>query len=90
MNSVSKKPDGADLPLAIASVHASGFPAADGGRKGSAFPDITAVKDGRTLRINTVDTRVSGRMTGREARNAAKIRALRPNDHLITIPKRPK
>ncbi|WP_394974848.1 DUF6443 domain-containing protein [uncultured Croceitalea sp.] len=64
------------------------IPAADGGRKGSAYPDITAIKDGKTLRINTVDTYTSGRMTGREARNALKIRTLRPNDHLVTIPKR--
>ncbi len=56
--------------------------------KGSSYPDITAVKDGKTIRINTVDVRASGRMTSREARNAARIRKQRPKDHLLTIPKK--
>jgi len=38
--------------------------------------NITAKKleDGRIIRINTVDTRKSGKMTTREATNAARIR----------------
>jgi RHS repeat-associated protein len=59
-----------------------------GGRKGGSYPDITATKDGRTLRVNTVDTYKSGKMTKREASNAARIRSQTPGDHLITIPKK--
>ena len=61
---------------------------AGGGRKGSAYPDITAQKNGQTLRVNTIDTRANGvTPTTREADNAARIRNLRPNDKLILIPK---
>ncbi len=63
------------------------LPPIGGGRKGGSYPDITATKDGRTLRINTVDTKANGSMTTREATNAARIRAQKPNDHLVTIPK---
>ncbi|MDC6384616.1 DUF6443 domain-containing protein [Muricauda sp. SK9] len=59
----------------------------DGGSTGGSYPDITATKDGRTLRVNTVDTKVSGAMTKREAENAERIRAQRPYDHLLIIPK---
>ncbi|MBC2844626.1 DUF6443 domain-containing protein [Winogradskyella flava] len=58
-----------------------------GGRRGGSYPDITATRNGRTLRVNTVDTRANGTMTTREAANAARIRAQKPNDHLLTIPK---
>jgi hypothetical protein len=58
------------------------------GRKGSAYPDITATKNGRTLRINTVDTLTDAvTPTAREAANAAKIRQLKPNEHLLLVPK---
>ncbi len=61
---------------------------ATGGRKGSAFPDITAEKSGRTLRVNTVDTLKDGiTPNARERKNAARIRGLRPKDHLLLIPK---
>jgi len=64
------------------------IPGFGGIRKGSAYPDITAIKNGRTIRINTVDTLVDGyTLSRREALNAARIRRLRPFDHLITIPK---
>jgi RHS repeat-associated protein len=64
------------------------IPGPGGARKGCAYPDITAVKNGRTVRVNTVDTLVDQTtLTSREARNAAKIRHLSPNDHLVTIPK---
>lgn len=63
------------------------LPPIGGGRKGGSYPDITATKDGRTLRVNTVDIRKNGNMTTREATNAARIRAQKPNDHLLTIPK---
>src|SRR6202030_1895118 len=33
---------------------------AGGGRAGSAYPDITATMNGRTLRINTIDTLADG------------------------------
>jgi hypothetical protein len=39
-----------------------------GARAGSAYPDITALKNGRTLRINTIDTMSDGLTpTAREA-----------------------
>jgi hypothetical protein len=64
------------------------IPGPGGARRGSAFPDITATKNGRTVRVNTIDTCVNGiTPTAREARNAAKIRRAMPNDHLILIPK---
>lgn len=64
------------------------LPGPGGSRKGSSFPDITATKNGRTLRVNTVDTRVDGvTPTTREATNAARIRAQTPGDHLLLIPK---
>jgi hypothetical protein len=64
------------------------LPGPGGARKGSSFPDITAIKDGRTLRVNTIDTRVNGVMpTTREAANAARIRTQTPGDHLLLLPK---
>jgi hypothetical protein len=58
-----------------------------GGRKGGSFPDITAVRDNTTVRINTVDTYKSGAPTLRELNNASRIRAQTPGDHLLLIPK---
>ena len=56
-------------------------------RLGSAYPDITAVKNGRTLRINTIDTLSDGLTpTAREAANAAKIRRL-TGGHVLLVPK---
>ncbi len=65
------------------------IPGIGGGRKGASFPDLTATKNGRTLRINTVDTYADGvTLTKREARNEARIRKQqKPGDHLLTIPK---
>ncbi|BFM49936.1 hypothetical protein [Marinomonas sp. THO17] len=64
------------------------LPGPGGGRKGSSFPDITATKNGRTVRVNTVDTRADGiTPTIREATNAARIRSQTPGDHLLLIPK---
>ena len=58
------------------------------GRLGSSYPDITATKNGRTLRVNTVDTYVDGvTPTTREAINAARIRNQTPGDHLLLVPK---
>jgi RHS repeat-associated protein len=58
-----------------------------GARKGSSYPDITAVKGGKTLRVNTVDTRADGiTPTTREAANAARIRE-QTGEHLLLIPK---
>jgi RHS repeat-associated protein len=57
-------------------------------RTGSSFPDITATKNGRTLRVNTVDTYADGvTPTAREATNAARIRSQIPGDHLLLVPK---
>lgn len=64
------------------------LPGPGGARKGSAYPDITATKNGRTLRVNTVDTlRDCITPTLRERRNANKILGLSPGDHLLIIPK---
>jgi RHS repeat-associated protein len=64
------------------------LPGPGGGRKGSSFPDITATKNGKTLRVNTVDTRADGvTPSTREATNAARIRSQTPGDHLLLIPK---
>ena len=64
------------------------LPGPGGKRKGSSFPDITATKNGRTVRVNTIDTRVDGvTPTTREAANAARIRSQTPGDHLLLVPK---
>jgi hypothetical protein len=58
------------------------------GRRGSSLADITATKNGKTLRINTVDTYANGKTpTKREANNATRIRGQRPGEHLLLIPK---
>jgi RHS repeat-associated protein len=60
------------------------------GTKGGNYTDITAVKDGKVLHVNTVSTLADGvTPTANEARAAAQIRAkLGPNERLILIPKR--
>jgi RHS repeat-associated protein len=64
------------------------LPGPGGGRKGSNWVDITATKNGKTLRINTVDTRLDGKTpTTREANAALSIRKKTPGDHLVLIPK---
>jgi RHS repeat-associated protein len=55
--------------------------------KGMVFADITAEKNGRRLRIQTVDVDSLGRLTEREAENAAAIKRRKPEDFLILIPK---
>ena len=63
------------------------LPGLGGGRKGSSYPDITAEKNGKTLRVNTIDTYTDGvTPTKREAANAARIRA-QTCEHLVLIPK---
>jgi RHS repeat-associated protein len=64
------------------------IPGPGGSRKGSSYPDITATKEGKTLRVNTVDTNKSGTLTKREARNAKRIQNARPNDEFRTVPKK--
>jgi hypothetical protein len=56
------------------------------GTKGSNYVDITAEKDGMTLRINTVDTYANGTMTTREATAKAMIEG-KTGSELFTIPK---
>lgn len=58
-----------------------------GGRSCGSYPDITAVRDKTTVRINTVDMNRAGNPTSRELRNAARIRSQNPGNHLILIPK---
>lgn len=63
------------------------LPGPGGGRLGSNWVDITAVKNGRTLRINTIDTLADGLTpTAREAAAAAAIRA-KTGEHLLLVPK---
>lgn len=63
------------------------IPGPGGARRGSSYPDITATKEGKTLRVNTVDTRADGvTPTTREANNAARIRA-QTGEHVLLIPK---
>lgn len=60
---------------------------ANGGVKGSSYPDITAVKNGNTLRVNTVDTLADGvTPTARETANAERIRS-QTGGHVLLIPK---
>lgn len=64
------------------------LPGPGGARKGSSFPDITATKDGNTLRVNTVDMYADGvTPTTREAGNATRIRS-QTGEHLLLVPKR--
>ncbi|WP_121812161.1 DUF6443 domain-containing protein [Mucilaginibacter kameinonensis] len=64
-------------------------PTTPGARKGGAYVDITAEHpDYGILRINTVDTYKSGRITIRELRNAIRIRSQIPKgQHLLLIKK---
>lgn len=65
------------------------LPGPNGSRKGSNYPDITATKNGKTLRINTVDTKSNGQLTTREAKAAQSIRnkTSGKGNKLLTIPK---
>lgn len=62
------------------------LPGPNGGTKGSNYVDITATKDGQTIRINTVDTYKNGELTTREA-NAANLINSKTGGNIITIPK---
>jgi hypothetical protein len=65
------------------------LPGTGGGTKGSNYLDLTATRNGETLRINTIDT-ISDAITptAREARAAALIRSkIGPNEQLLLIPK---
>jgi filamentous hemagglutinin len=58
------------------------------GSKGGTFVDITSTAaNGRTVRIQTIDTLANGLPTPAEAAAAARIRAARPLDKLILVPK---
>jgi hypothetical protein len=61
---------------------------AGAGSKGGTYVDITAIApNGRTVRIQTIDTLANGLPTPSEAAAAARIRAARPLDKLILVPK---
>ena len=66
------------------------LPGPGGGRQGGTFVDVTAVRDGRTVRAQTIDTRADGLTpTTREANAAARIRAQQKSrDHTVLIPKK--
>jgi hypothetical protein len=58
------------------------------GSKGGTFVDITSTAaNGRTVRIQTIDTLANGLPTPAEAAAAARIRAAFPGDKLILVPK---
>jgi RHS repeat-associated protein len=67
------------------------LPGAGPGTKGGNFKDITAVRDGEVLHVNTVSTLADGvTPTAQEAAAAAEIRAkLGPGERLILVPKKP-
>jgi RHS repeat-associated protein len=61
----------------------------NGGTEGGTFVDLTAVRDGKTLRVQTVTTKPDGvTMIPSEAAAAARIRNKSPKDELILIPKK--
>lgn len=65
-----------------------GHPPPGGARKGSTYPDVTAVKGDKTTRVNTVSTLKDGRtLTKAEQKQVNKINTARPNDQLRTVPK---
>src|SRR5262249_26635435 len=66
------------------------IPGPGGARKGSNYVDVTATRDGKTVRVQTVDTQANGTTpTTREASNAARIRSQqKPGDHTVLIPKK--
>jgi hypothetical protein len=55
--------------------------------KGTVFPDITAIKGGVTLRIQTVDTLPDGQPTPRELNNIYRILKRKPGDRFLWFPK---
>ena len=65
------------------------LPGPGGGQKGNNYADITATKNGITLRINTIDTLSDGvTPTRREAAAAALIRSkIGSSDPFLLIPK---
>lgn len=66
------------------------IPAPNGGKSGGTFVDITVdTADGRTIRVQTVDTLADGvTPTPREAAAAARIRSAFPGDELLLVSKR--
>jgi hypothetical protein len=64
------------------------LPGPGGGAKGSNWVDITATKNGRTRRVQTVTTRADGvTPSTEEAAAAALIGSKTPGDHLLLVPK---
>jgi RHS repeat-associated protein len=63
------------------------IPGPGGRRKGETWVDITAEKNGTTLRVQTVDTLGNGAPTPRELNAASRIRAAFPGDKLLLVPK---
>lgn len=59
------------------------------GTQGGTYVDFAAIRlDGSVVRVQTIDTLADGiTPTAREAAAAARIRATKPNDTLILIPK---
>jgi filamentous hemagglutinin len=64
------------------------IPGAGPGARGGTYVDITAVRDGVTLRVQTVDVNAGGGMTAREADAALRIMRAYPSDQLMIVPKR--
>lgn len=72
--------------MGLAGGRKNGLPPA-GGTKGGTYVDITANRDGRVVRVQTVDTLTDGTPTPRELAPSARIRAAFPKDILLPIPK---
>ena len=58
-----------------------------GRRAGTVFPDITAEKNGITIRIQTVDVRAGGTPASREISNLNKILQRKPGNPVYWFPK---
>lgn len=63
------------------------LPGIGGGTKGSAKVDVTAVGNGKTINVNTIDTYSNGMASVREATNAERIRMLDPSSELYLVAK---
>jgi hypothetical protein len=63
------------------------IPGPAGGKKGSTRVDVTATKDGDTVRVQTVDTRADGSPTGRELGAAGRILKYDGETGVFLVPK---
>ncbi|MGH2645780.1 MAG: RHS repeat-associated core domain-containing protein, partial [Chitinophagaceae bacterium] len=62
------------------------LPSLNGSRKGSNYVDITATKDGETVRVQVGKQNKNGTPVSRERKNLEMIRQKKPNDELWFLP----